>query len=239
MQDSPDFKPLYVQVKDLLVRRLVTGAWRPGEGLPSETSLAGEFGVSQGTVRKALDELAQQNLVVRQQGKGTFVATHTPQRALFHFFHLVGDDGARALPGSRLLAVRAAKATKAEAARLDLKADAGVVRLKRMRLLGGREAIVERIALPAARFPGLEKDSDLPNELYRHYELVYGVTVARAVEALKAIAANAEEAKLLRLAAGAPLLEIDRLAYALDGHAVEWRVSHCDTADHHYVSEIE
>src|SRR5215472_4224779 len=153
MDATPGFRPLYVQVKNLLIQRLATGAWRPGDALPSEFGLAAEFKVSQGTVRKALDELAGQNLVVRHQGKGTFVAQHTPQRALFHFFHLVADDGARALPGSRVLSLRTAKADRSEAEHLALRPGTSVVRLKRLRLLGGEVAILERIVLPAARFP--------------------------------------------------------------------------------------
>lgn len=241
MDATPGFRPLYLQVKDLLIQRLATGAWRPGEALPSEFGLAAEFKVSQGTVRKALDELAAQNLVVRHQGKGTFVARHTPQRALFHFFHLVSDGGARALPGSRVLNLKTAKADRPEAEHLALKPGTAVVRLKRVRLLADEVAIFERIVLPAARFPNFVQrlPADVPNEVYRYYEDVYGITVARAVEKLKAVEATAEEAKALGLKRAAPLLEIDRIAYALDGSAVEWRLSRCSTANHHYLSEIE
>ncbi len=240
MDGTPDFKPLYLQVKDLMVRRLASGAWRPGEALPSEFQLADEFGVSQGTVRKALDELAAQNLLDRKQGKGTFVAQHTAQRALFHFFHLIADTGERALPGARMLSLAKAKADRGEAMRLGLRTGSLVIRLKRLRLLGQRVAIHERIVLPAALFPGFTDrlSVDVPNELYRYYEERYGVTVARAVEKLKAVAARPDEAKPLGLKNGAPLLEIDRLAYTVDGRAVEWRRSRCDTAGHHYISEI-
>lgn len=240
MDGTPDFRPLYLQVKDLMLRRLASGAWRPGEALPSEFGLAAEFRVSQGTVRKALDELAAQNLVVRQQGKGTFVAQHTPQRALFHFFHLVSDDGARALPDARTLSLKKAGADRTEAARLRLRRGAAVFRLVRLRALGGQVAIFERIVLPAALFPGFADRlrADVPNELYRYYEEGYGVTVARAVENLKAVAARPEEARPLGLKPGAPLLQIDRVAYTVDGRAVEWRLSRCDTARHHYLSEI-
>lgn len=240
MDATPDFKPLYLQVKDLMVRRLASGAWRPGEALPSEFELADEFGVSQGTVRKALDELAAQNLLDRRQGKGTFVAQHTAQRALFHFFHLVADTGERALPGARMLGLSKAKADRMEAARLNLKPGSPVARIKRLRLLGERVAIHERITLPAALFPNFtdRMPVDVPNELYRYYEDRYGVTVARAVEKLKAVAARADEARALALESGAPLLEIDRVAYTVDGRAVEWRRSRCDTAGHHYISEI-
>ena len=96
--EPPRRQPLYRQAGEALMRRLVDGRWRPGEIIPPEHALAAELGVSQGTVRRALDELARINLVVRRQGKGTYVAEHTRERALFHFFHLVGDDGKRALP---------------------------------------------------------------------------------------------------------------------------------------------
>jgi len=240
MDGTPDFKPLYLQVKDLMVRRLASGAWRPGEALPNEFQLADEFGVSQGTVRKALDELAAQNLLDRRQGKGTFVSQHTAQRALFHFFHLVADSGERALPGARMLNLGKAKADRQEALQLGLKPGAPVVRLKRLRLLGERVALHERIVLPGALFANFadRMPVDVPNELYRYYEERYGVTVARAVEKLKAVAARADEAKALGLKSGAPLLEIDRLAYTVDGRVVEWRRSRCDTARHHYLSEI-
>ncbi|CAN0351056.1 unnamed protein product [Phaeothamnion confervicola] len=232
--------PLYRQVKAALMRRLVDGHWRAGEALPSEPALAAELAVSPGTVRRALGELAQINLVVRRQGKGTFVAEHTRERALFHFFHLVGDDGKRALPGSRVLAVKAGPATREESRRLALAAGTRVVRLHRLRTLDGRVAIVERIVLPAALYDGIERldRASLPNELYKLYQDRYGVSVARAAEKLKAALAGPEDAAHLGLRSGAPVLEIDRIAYALDGRPCEWRVSRCDTASHHYVSEV-
>ncbi len=236
---APDFKPLYQQVRDLLIGRIVAGAWRPGEALPSEFQLADEFRVSQGTVRKALDEMAARNLLVRQQGKGTFVATHTPQRALFHFFHLVADDGARAL--ARASAALAARRQGDE----DRSRAPGPARPRRHHphpppAPAGRPRRDRREHRAAGRlFPGLDKRAEaLPNELYRFYEQTYRVAVARAVEKIKAVAARPDEARFLGLKSGAPLLEIDRVAHALDGRAVEWRVSRCDTADHHYVSEL-
>ena len=232
--------PLYAGAKSELMRRLASGSWRPGEKLPAEPALAAELGISQGTVRRALDEIAKANLIVRRQGRGTFVAEHTQARALFHFFHLVGDDGRRALPGSRMLSLKAGPATREEASRLGLAAAARVVRLQRLRLLDGAAAIVERIVVPAALFQGLDvRDrADLPNELYKLYQDRFGVSVARAAEKLKAVAASPEDAAHLGLRSGAPLLEIDRIAFALDGRACEWRVSRCSTHRHHYVSEV-
>lgn len=236
----PRPQPLYSQTQAALMRRLVDGRWRAGEMIPAEPALAAEFGVSQGTVRRALDELARINLVVRRQGKGTFVAEHTRERALFHFFHLVGDDGKRALPGSRILSLKAGAATREETRRLKLAAGTRVVRLHRLRMLDGRAAIVERIVIPAALYDGFERmdRASVPNELYRLYQERWGVSVARAAEKLKSAPAGPEDAAHLGLRSGAPVLEIDRIAYALDGSPCEWRVSRCDTSAHHYVSEV-
>jgi len=231
--------PLYAQVRDLIVGRIVDGQWQPGDMLPSEFELAAEFGVSQGTVRKALNALAEKNLVIRHQGRGTFVAIHSAERELFHFFHLEGPDGAKQMPTtSRLLGCVSRRASRDETLKLRLPANAHVIDIRRIRELGGRPVIAEHIVLPARLFPGLGQDDELPNELYQLYEETYGVTIHRAVEELRAVAAGRTEARHLGVAAGAPLLEIDRLAETVDGTPVEWRLSRCDTRAHHYLSEI-
>lgn len=236
--EAPRAQPLYAQVKALMMQRLIAGQWRPGEMLPSEFQLADLFGVSQGTVRKALDELTGENVVVRRQGRGTFVAEHDDHRALFHFFHLVGPDGERRLPESRLISVRKGLAGRLEAGRLAVGRGVPVIRIRRIRLLDDRPAIAETIAVPQKLFPDLADIREVPNTLYDLYERRYGITIARAVERLAAVAADERDAKLLEIAPGAPLLEIDRTALALDGAPVEWRVSRCVTTTHHYRVEL-
>jgi len=234
----PAPRPLYAQVRELMIGRMVQGVWKPGAVLPSEVQLAAEFGVSEGTVRKALDALAAENLVIRRQGRGTFVAEHDAERALFHFFHLVGEDGSRQLPGGTLLSCRSAKASRDEAARLEIERGTPVIRICRVRDLGGSPAIFETISVPAGLFPGLGEDGNLPNTVYELYEGRYGVTIMRAEERLRAVEAPAEAAGHLGLEPGAPVLEIDRVAFALDGRPAEWRVSLCDTRHHHYLAEL-
>jgi len=134
---APAPRPLYAQVRELMIGRMIQGVWKPGAVLPSEFQLAEEFGVSQGTVRKALDALAAEKLVIRRQGRGTFVAEHDAERALFHFFHLVGTDGSHQLPGAEVLSCRAGKASRDEAARLEMARGEPVIRVRRTRDLGG------------------------------------------------------------------------------------------------------
>lgn len=231
------FRPLYRQVKAIFVRRLVDGVWAPGEGLPSESQLAAEIGVSQGTVRKALDELAAENLVVRRQGRGTFVAEHDERRILFQFFKLVPDDGERRFPDSAVLSIGTGTVDAAERAALDLGEGASVIRIRRLRSLDATPLIVETLSLPQQLFPELDA-GPIPNNLYSLYAGRYGVTIAHARERLKAVSLSAEDAKALGVEPGQPALQIDRLALALDGMPVERRLSICLTEEAHYLSDL-
>jgi GntR family transcriptional regulator len=231
------FRPLYAQVRDRFVQRLVEGAWQPGQMLPSELDLAAEIGVSQGTVRKALDALASERLLVRRQGRGTFVAEHDEARILFQFFKLRRDSGERSFPESRILASGRVPARADEREALALAAGDEVVRIERIRLLSGEPVLVETLSLPATIFGTLAAD-EVPNNLYGLYATRFGVTVSRAREKLKAVALGEEDAAALGVAAGTPALLIDRLALSLEGTPVEWRVSRCLTEDHHYLSDL-
>ena len=94
---TPSFSPLYQQIKDLILQSLQTGEWKPGEAIPSEMDLAARYRVSQGTVRKAIDELSADNLLIRRQGKGTFVATHAEQQCVTNLTCCAGDGNADGL----------------------------------------------------------------------------------------------------------------------------------------------
>lgn len=239
-RDDTAYKPLYSRTRDKLLQRLVSGEWPPGTLLPSETALAAEYGVSQGTLRKALDELAAEHLVVRQQGRGTVVARHDSERALFQFFHIHGNDGRRQLPDSRVLGVEPATADREEAMALELEARARVLRIERVRYLDGQPAMVETLSLPWTLFPGLGEGEDpLPNALYALYQRRYGITVARASEQLRAVAADSRDAEHLGIDPGTPLLEIRRVARDLQDRAVELRRSRLDTRQHYYLNELD
>lgn len=228
MTETPGFRPLYQQVRELFVRRIADRTWPPGEALPSEQALAVELGVSQGTVRKALDSLAAENLVERRQGKGTYITEVTPARSLFKFFRISRPGGERLTPASEEASTRRRRATSLERKRLELEPDEYVVQITRVRLVNQAPAILETIAVPAKRFPDLEKRS-IPNALYALYQSDYGVNVLSTNEELRAVAAGPDDARALGLEPGAPLLEIDRTAFDISGRPIEWRRSRCDT----------
>jgi Transcriptional regulators len=229
--------PLYEMVDSLIRKRLVDNVWRPGDTLPSEVQLAREFGVSQGTVRKAIDALVAEGVLTRRQGVGTFVSEMRDRRELFLFFNMVGADGHREMPAAEVLSREDGAAGAIEAKKLALDVGAPVVRLKRLRLFRGAPRIFETVVIDAARFPGFGMAAPLPDHLFRHYEMEHGVTVVRAAEQIRAVAAGPEEAAGLRVQDGAPLLRIDRVAYSLDDSPVEWRVSLCNTVDFDYLVE--
>ena len=169
MSDTPGFRPLYRQVYDILVRKIAEGAWKPGEMLPSEQMLAREMGVSHGTVRKVLDALTAENLLLRRQGKGTFVAEHDQDRALFRFFHIARPGGERLVPEAAKVRIRARPSRAIERERLELRDRDAVFEITRLRLIDGEPAIRETIILPERLFPRLDRIGDLPNTLYSLY----------------------------------------------------------------------
>ena len=228
MSETLGFRPLYQQVREMFLRRIADRSWAPGAALPNEQALAVELGVSQGTVRKALDSLAAENLVERRQGKGTFIAEVTPARALFKFFRIARPGGERVTPASEKASTKRRRATKQERTRLELAADDDVVEITRVRLVDGTPAIRETITVPAKRFPGLDR-RPIPNTIYALYQSDYGINILAADEELRAVVAGPDDAKALQLPPGAPLLEIDRTAFDIDGKPIEWRRSRCDT----------
>ena len=232
--------PLYMQIKDLLVARVTDGEWTPGDIIPSEMQLARELNVSQGTVRKAITELVENNVLVRRQGKGTFVAAHDGKRALFQFFHIVNDSGTKTLPESKTLSCRRKRASRHEASKLNLSSGAQVVCIERIRNLDDQPTIIETIILPAELFGELGKRQarNLPNTLYELYETQFGITIHRAEEQLRAVAATDHDASLLGLEAGTPLLEIERTALTLGGMPIELRISRCSTSNHFYQNTV-
>lgn len=225
VNDTPGYRPLYRQVYDIVVRRVVAGAWRPGEALPSEQNLARELGVSQGTMRKVLDALTAEKLLERRQGKGTFIAENTQERALLRFFRLARPGGKRLAPekAAETVKVRASRAPERE--RLDLARTDRVAEITRTRLIEGVPCIRETIVLPASLFPGIEQRGSLPNTLYSLYQREYGINITSAQEELRAEIATAEDQRTLKVPTGSPLLVIDRLALSLQDRKVEWRMS--------------
>lgn len=238
---GPLFRPLYLQIKDLLTQSLDAGEWKPGEAIPSETVLAARFKVSQGTVRKAIDVLAAENIVVRRQGKGTFVATHTEEKSsMFRFLRIRRSDGVDEYPHSELLDLRRGKASAELARLLLLRPGEAVVILRRVLEYSGEAVVLDEITLPAALFRGLTRAryDAYRGSTYSFFETQFGVRMVRADERIKAIAADPASAKILKVAVGSPLLAVERVAYTYGDRPVEWRRGLCTTRNHYYLNQL-
>jgi GntR family transcriptional regulator len=238
---SPIFQPLYQQIKALLTKSLISGEWGAGTAIPSEMELAARFGVSQGTVRKAIDELAAENIVVRRQGKGTYVATHSEEKVKLRFLRLVAADGSQELLDNKLLSCERSKASAEIAGLLDIKSGSAVIEIKRLLLFANKPQILDRIILPVASFKGVtaERIESFNGSMYRMYETLLGIHMVRSEERLTAVGADTETAAALRLKVATPLLSIERVSYTYGDKPMEWRLGLCLTDDHHYLNHLE
>lgn len=238
--DSPTFSPLYRQIKSLMLQALDNGEWRPGEAIPSETELAGRFSVSQGTVRKAIDEMAAENLLVRRQGKGTYVASHSDPRAFFRFLRLVPLSGGIEPSKSTPLECWRAKAGPEAARVLGLNLGDPITIVRRLLEFSGAPVVVDEIYLPGEIFTGLSVDSlkEQQGSLYSLFEEKFGVRMIRAEERIRAISADRGSAELLHVAEGSPLLSVERISFTYGDRPVEWRRGLYSTANHCYLNEL-
>jgi GntR family transcriptional regulator len=233
---SPTFSPLYRQIKDLLMQSLQSGEWKPGEAIPSEIELAARYKVSQGTVRKAIDELSAEHLLIRRQGKGTFVATHSEARAQFRFLRLIPLEGEQEYPPSMLLECRRARAGADVARQLEMKPGDSLVFLRRVLYFKGEPTVIDEISLPASIFKGLSaaKFNEYKGSMYNLFETEFGTRMLRAEERISALAADEETAKLLEVAPGTPLLCVDRVSFTYGDKPVEVRRGLYRTDRHYY-----
>jgi GntR family transcriptional regulator len=231
-------KTLYREVKHQMIHALAAGEWRPGEAIPSERKLCDRFAVSIGTLRKAIDDLVADNILVRHQGRGTFVSLHNREQQSFRFFHFAGHDGRKTYPTLELVSFARKKAGKLAAEKLALSGSAKIIVFTNVLSLEGEPVIVDDITLPEELFPGLTEEQlrNRPNTLYNLYQVNFGINIIRTEERLRAAVATAGQARLLGIPAGAPLLEVRRIAYSYDNKPIEWRISHVNTEKHEYVA---
>ena len=232
--------PLYKEVREKLLARVTRGEWPTGTALPSEPELARMFGVSVGTLRKAVEELVMEKVLLRQQGRGTFVAQHNLDRTLHDFFRVRHNDGVSRFPEVTSLSLRRQAADEAACARLNLPRSARVIKLINLLGIEGVPVVLDEVILPADRFEGLtlEVMRQRSGTIYHLFQNRFGVNVLRGEEQVRACRAGAREARALGVSRGAPLLEIERISRTYYDVPVEWRRSRVNTAQHYYNSEL-
>lgn len=240
---TPAFSPLYQQIKGLILRSLQEGEWKPGEVIPSEFDLAARYRVSQGTVRKAVDELAADHLLVRRQGRGTFVATHAEQHVQYRFLRLQPDNGTTDAEGPAqrdIVECRRTRANAEIARALALRAGDTVLQARRVLSFSGVPTICEDLWLPGGPFKGLtaERLADYHGPMYALFEAEFGVRMVRADEKIRAVLPDAAQAALLGVTTATPLLSVERIAYTYNDAPMELRRGLYRTDTHHYRNQL-
>jgi GntR family transcriptional regulator len=233
--------PLYREVKHQLMESLRGGEWKAGDMIPAEKRLCERYGVSVGTLRKAVDELTAENILIRHQGRGTFVASHSQDRYMFGFFHICPKTGHKEYPQVEFISLAREKADPDAARRLGVGKGSKLLRIVNRLSLGGRAVIIDHILLPERIFPGLTETQlrERRTTLYQLYQDSYGVAVLRTEERLDAESARPGLAELLGIDEGTPLLHIVRRALSFRDEVVELRHSWVLTSEHEYFAGEE
>jgi GntR family transcriptional regulator len=232
--------PLYRLAKAALLAAIEAGRWTAGSALPSEAALAATLGISIGTLRHAVDELVAERVLVRRQGRGTYVAGHSTERFVFQFFHVERSDGARDAPAVELLSFERGRLDDEAAAALSRQPGDAAILVENRLALQGRPVVYDRIVLPAVLYRGLTEKRlrDRPSTIYHLYQTAFGITVLRATERVRAVAADRTASRVLGVAPGSAVLQVRRTALSFHDKPVEYRVSTITTAQHDYVSTL-
>ena len=234
-------EPLYVEVKKKITQSLIQGEWGPGEAIPSEIELANIYDVSQGTVRKAIDDLSAESILVRRQGKGTYVATHNEENIQLRFLRLTSQFGLNEKLDNQLISFSKEKATNKLAKILNINPSSTIISVTRILTFNEKPLILDVIKIPAQSFRGLTAEMIVENNgsMYRMYETDFGVRMLRADEKIIAITANSETASHLKVQENHPLLSVERVSYTYKNKPLEWRLGLCVTDNHFYRSELD
>jgi GntR family transcriptional regulator len=233
--------PLYLQVKKRITESLAEGLWNPGQSIPSEVELAQSFSVSQGTVRKAIDELAAENMLIRRQGKGTFVASHDEEGSQLRFLRLTSTQNNKENLDNHLVSFTKEKATNKIAKSLGVNIGTTVVSIKRVLTFNQKPLILDFIKVPASSFRKLTSEMIVEKKgaMYRMYETEFGIQMLRAQEKIRAVAADADTSELLGVKKNTPVLSVERISFTYSDKPIEWRLGLCLTENHHYASELD
>ncbi len=241
--DNPAHAPIYRVVAEQIASRINSGQWGAGTVLPAEVALARDFGVSVGTIRRALGELVTNGLLARRRKTGTVVTGRTPRHSLrffYDYFRLHSREGALQTSITRILTRQLRPATTGEAEALQIEAAAPVHCLHRLRLVGTRPVMHGLIVLPAHLVPGLPEDPDrIPERLYMALWHDYGLKISAIRERIEADLADAADCELLNLTAPAAVLVIHETAYDEMARPILLNTHRACTRHDVYINEVQ
>ena len=234
------FTPLYVQVRNDILTRILAGEWAPNTFLPSEFALADEYGVSQGTMRKALNVLTLEKYLLRAQGKGTAVAPIDEHSSVFPFYLLYDENNQRVFPTTETLRTELIQAPEKIAHFLKIKPGDSILLAERIRILNKKTMLNEMLYLSPKPFPQntFEQITTLPNTVYAFYLKEFGIRITTATEELVAVMPDSLDVERLGVKPDHPLLMVCRTSYDVNNVPVEYRISKIDSQRYAYRVKI-
>lgn len=240
MNKTISYVPLYKQVKKDILKRIIAGDWSPGSFLPNEFVLAKQYGVSQGTLRKALSELTSEKYLIRYQGKGTAVAVIEDNKILFPFFFLSRRDNKNFLPISQIISITKTNASKNIAEHLQLKDEDEIIEIKRVRMLDN-ECVINETVYISLKVTGniYFENNQVPNTLYEFYQNKCGIKIHRVEEDIEAVLPTADDIKRLKISKTHPVMKISRISYDIQDRIVEYRISKINTKNYVYHANLK
>lgn len=231
--------PMYVQIEEELKRRIDTGEYPVGTAIPSERELTELFGVSRMTVRQSITNLANEGLLYREKGRGTFVASPKVEQPLTGLTSFTEDMKARGLvPRNKIIHFGQGLPDPDIAGELKLQPDEQVFTVERIRYANDKPMALERTFLPVKLFPGLD-EAKLNGSLYSLIEQEQQLTISHASQRMEASLVQKEEAALLEIAMPAPILTIERVSYLTNGTPFEVVRSMYRADRYKFITEIQ
>lgn len=217
------FEPLYHQLKRIIEGKIETGEWGTGDKISSENELRNKYKISRNTVQKALDELVQEGVLERRQGKGTFVARPKIEQSLTSFYSFSKVMESQGMnPKDVILSIDTMIANKKSANRLQIDLSEEVFALQRLRYANDEPIILETSYLPKRYISSLSEEDLERHSLYEFLEEFHNITVVKAKETFEPVIVRDHESQLLQIERGSPGLLLDRIAYDTQGRLVEF-----------------
>lgn len=218
--------PRYYQLKELIREKIAAGEWKSGEAIPSERELCEQYGISRMTARQSLTELVHEGVLYRSQGRGTFVGQPRITQQLMRLTGFTADIRSRGQqPSTRVLSAEMWPCDEVVAERLRLKSGQPVFRLRRLRLADAEPLAIEMTVISFIGCEQLLQEDFAHQSLYALLETKYGLPPLEADQVLEAGLANAEEAGVLGISIGAPVLHTSRTTYTERLQPLEYATS--------------
>jgi GntR family transcriptional regulator len=216
--------PYYIQLKEALREKIDHGEWKPGDQIPSEPDLCELFDVSRTVIRQALKDMEYEGLIVREKGKGTFVAEPKINESLVQnltgFYQDMEDRGYETV--SQVLKQEVVHASAKVARYLNLEAGALVIEIQRVRYIQEEPIVMVTTFLPYGRCAKLLQAKLEHQSLYRFIEEECGLYISRGRRFIEAVAANEMEAQHLQVEKGAPMILLNSVSFLSDGTPIEY-----------------